>query len=284
MAAPQQQQKKQCFVITPVGKSDSQTRKDADGLIDSIIEPVVGGMGFEVTAAHRMPNVGSITKQIIEKLLQDDLVIANLTDLNANVMYELAIRHAKRKPVVTLAEEGTTLPFDINDQRTIFYLNEFADISPLQKKLRSAVEHTVSQEKPDNPIYRVVNEMLINESTEAPDIQKALFNRLGRIEEALFEIEHTSFQNEDNDGIRFVPDKNSLYMICEPDPKVSVFNNELSKLKNYLIGGATFRDGNFHVYLTLKDEKPKITQIREMAHREGVVIQEIHSGVKVVLN
>jgi hypothetical protein len=49
------------------------------------------------------------------------LVIADLTDHNPNVFYELAIRHATRKPVVQIMHAKDKLPFDVANQRTVFY-------------------------------------------------------------------------------------------------------------------------------------------------------------------
>lgn len=59
--------------------------------MNAVIRPVVEECGYDLVCPHEMAKSCSITQQVIEQLLEDDLVIANLTGLNANVMYELAI-------------------------------------------------------------------------------------------------------------------------------------------------------------------------------------------------
>lgn len=144
--------------------------------------------GYKVHVAHEISSLGSITKQVIEHLLKDDLVITNLTELNPNVMYELAVRHAVRKPVVTIAEEGTVLPFDISDERAIFYRNDMAGAFELVPRLKVAIEEATKELVSDNPIYRVANSILINESTEIPSIEKVLMHRLDSLESLISDL------------------------------------------------------------------------------------------------
>jgi len=108
-----------CFVISPIGDDASETRRSMDGLTDVVIEPTLADLGYHVIVAHRMPNPGSITNQVLELLLSAELVVANMTELNPNVMYELAVRHAACKAVIIIAEKGTRLPFDIADQYSV---------------------------------------------------------------------------------------------------------------------------------------------------------------------
>ena len=84
-------EEKQCFVIAPIGEAESDTRKRSD----QISEP------------------GIITSQVIQHIVDDPLVIADLTGRNPNVFYELAIRHAIKKPLVQIIKKGEAFPFDL---------------------------------------------------------------------------------------------------------------------------------------------------------------------------
>jgi hypothetical protein len=85
---------KTAFIIAPIGDEKSETRKRSDQILKYIIEPVVSDLGFEPVRADKIAKPGMITTQIIEHIISDALVIADLTDHNPNVMYELALRHA----------------------------------------------------------------------------------------------------------------------------------------------------------------------------------------------
>ncbi|HBQ1170933.1 TPA: hypothetical protein L7K29_000882 [Klebsiella aerogenes] len=181
-----------CFVVTPIGGADSTTRRRAQGILDAVMKPVLEEKDFDVFVAHEISSLGSITKQVIEHLLIDDLVITNLTELNPNVMYELAVRHAVRLPVIAIAEEGTILPFDISDERTIFYKNDMLGSCEFKPLLTKAIETAMEEESPDNPIYRVAESIIIKESSTAPSAEKYIMDRLDSIENRMI---NTSYNN-----------------------------------------------------------------------------------------
>jgi len=112
--------KKKCFVIAPIGEDKSPTREHSDTVLKYIINPVIEALGFAPgERADHLGKPGVITTQILERIAQDDLVIADLTDHNPNVFYELAIRHGLRKPFIQMIRADQRIPFDVGQQRTI---------------------------------------------------------------------------------------------------------------------------------------------------------------------
>lgn len=115
------QSKKTCFVISPIGNTDSNTRQRSDQVLNYVIKPAFKKFDYEVIRADTISKAGNITTQIIEHLLEDDLVIADLTENNPNVFYELAIRHSTKKPYIQIKDIETKIPFDISGLRTISF-------------------------------------------------------------------------------------------------------------------------------------------------------------------
>jgi len=182
---------KKCFIITPIGKEISDVRRATDGLIKSVFEPILIGLQYEVLASHTIPEVGSIINQIITHLLNDDLVIANLTTLNPNVLYELAVRHASMKHVIIIAEENTAIPFDISNERIIFYKDDIKGVDELKMKLSQSIQSFQNSEKMiDNPIYRVVQQVKIIKELNIKDgdVNDYILKRLDQIESKISNI------------------------------------------------------------------------------------------------
>jgi hypothetical protein len=81
--------------------------------------------------------------------LEDDLVIADLSERNANVFYELAIRHAIRKPLIQMIMTGEKLPFDVGMMRTIhFDIRDLENVEQTKQDLAKQIQHL--DEHPDD--------------------------------------------------------------------------------------------------------------------------------------
>ena len=107
-----------CFAIGPYGAPDTQTRQWSDFVFSKIIEPVLCA-DYVVERTIDRPESGQISARIERDLTNARLVIADLTDANPNVYFELGFRHALDRPFIHLARAGTTLPFDIADFEVI---------------------------------------------------------------------------------------------------------------------------------------------------------------------
>ncbi len=108
-----------CFVISPIGSAESVERKHANLILTALIEPALAELELEVVRADGISKPGLITGQVIDHIAKAALVIADLSFSNPNVYYELALRHAVRKPVVQLIRAGDKLPFDVGQYRTV---------------------------------------------------------------------------------------------------------------------------------------------------------------------
>ena len=134
--------KKTCFVISPIGEKESKQRKHANEVRDRIIKPIVNEFGYDVIRSDEYQVIGQITHQIVKLIVESDLVIADLSFLNPNVFYELALRHITRKPFVHLIEEGEKIPFDIRDIRAvIFNLSDERTIEQAKREIREQIKN-----------------------------------------------------------------------------------------------------------------------------------------------
>ncbi|MCL4264530.1 MAG: hypothetical protein KJ069_15005 [Anaerolineae bacterium] len=112
------------FVVMPFGKKkglEGQTL-DFNAIYTDLIKPALEDAGFEAFRADEETVSGDILTDMFQELLLADLVIADMSIDNANVFYELGVRHAFRKRGVVHIQSGRAyMPFDIFNVRTIPY-------------------------------------------------------------------------------------------------------------------------------------------------------------------
>lgn len=183
-----EKQGKKCFIITPIGNENSEVFRKAKGVIESTIKPILREYSFtDIKPAYEINVSGMINTQIINRIVNDDLVVANLTGNNPNVMYELCLRHVVAKPIIHICENGTNLPFDIKDSRTIFYENDMLGVEELKNKLRSFMDNlSYTDDYIDNPIYTARKyENLLKETkgTDTNEMLKMLMSISNQISE-----------------------------------------------------------------------------------------------------
>lgn len=112
------------FVIMPFGKKKGGDGSiyDFNAIYTQLIKPSLEAAGFEAFRADEETTSGDILTDMFQELLLADLCIADMSIDNANVFYELGIRHAFRKRGIVHIQAGRAyMPFDVFNVRTIPY-------------------------------------------------------------------------------------------------------------------------------------------------------------------
>lgn len=270
--------KKSCFVVTPIGEEGSEIRNHAMGVIDSVLRPELKNLDYNVIVPHEMNKPGSITNQVIEHLLNDDLVIANLTTLNGNVMYELAVRHAVKLPVITIAEKGTKIPFDIGTERTIMYSNDLAGYPSLKERVLKALSHIhEDQSIIDNPIYRSKENSIIREIQLPSNKEDIILKKLSSLERIVNEYMPTNNVNNRIlvHGSRSGITTQSFHVITDESPES--INSIITELKRYNDYGIKINyslipdEGDFPEYLMLDGQSNIVEKVSQKLLKMGLI-------------
>jgi hypothetical protein len=175
MQNPKLAQKRSCFVIMPFGDvwDDYYTR---------IYSPAISEAGLMPVRADDVFRAGSILQDIVDLLRQSIVVLADITETNRNVHYELGLAHALGKPTVLVAPRDMNLFFDVGQERMVTYTkgNAFWG-SELQAALVRALQETVQDPASAIPTAFMHLKPSRVEADEA-------VVRLRRIEDLLFKL------------------------------------------------------------------------------------------------
>lgn len=160
-----------CFVLMPFGTKPAAGGAviDFDSVYTDLIAPAITTAGLEPLRADEEQTGGLIHKPMFERLILCEFAVADLTTANANVFYELGLRHAVRPAsTVLLFAEGTgRLPFDVAPLRAVPYkvradgkpANAAADQTAIAQRLTQARSMPT-----DSPVFQLVDGF--------PDIQR----------------------------------------------------------------------------------------------------------------
>lgn len=151
-AAPTASELPLCFVVSPIGPEDSDARKIADKVLKHVIAKALSER-YEVQRGDEIAKLGLIAPHVVERLLEAPLVVADLSDGNANVYYELGIRHAEDKPVIHIIADGQDAPFDVKDMDIISYnLKDLDSVDRAREKIRLQASAIEKGAKPITPV------------------------------------------------------------------------------------------------------------------------------------
>jgi tetratricopeptide (TPR) repeat protein len=153
------------FIVRPFG---TKSGINFDDVQKNLIAPALAACDIQGGTTAPFLQAGNIRTDMFQQLLVADIVIADISIHNANVFYELGIRHAlqakrtillraKIKTDPKLRDPQSEVPFDLRTDR---YLDYDAD-SPgdAVALLTSSLRQTLASEKPDSPVFQMLPDL-----------------------------------------------------------------------------------------------------------------------------
>ncbi len=172
---------KNCFVIIGYGKKTSYINGkarllDLDETYTVLIKPVFDALNIPCYRAIDKNVSGSIDRLMLHEIKNADIAIADISTLNANVMWELGVRHAL-KPLHTIMicekEQMSSIPFDVHSFVIHSYTHSeegipYREVERFRKYLTESVTKLLSQDPPvnDSPVFTFLEEELLNTSNK----------------------------------------------------------------------------------------------------------------------
>jgi hypothetical protein len=141
LAKPDKTGGKVAFVVMPFTEREERHPQGFfQEVIKSLIVPAGKAAGFEIRSANRHGS-DVIQSTIINELLKADLVIADLTEHNPNVLFELGMRMAEDRPVALIRAKGTGRIFDVDNMLRVYDYDPCLWPSTVEKDLPFMTEH-----------------------------------------------------------------------------------------------------------------------------------------------
>lgn len=140
--------KKSCFVIMAIGEQELDGQKisygDLRGRYDDLIKEALlkARPDLDIVRADDISAPGTITTDIVTRIMRSDYVVADVTYPNPNVFYELGLRHASKPGTIIIRDTASPkVPFDIAHLRYIGYDSSLQGLKVLASELGKLFTH-----------------------------------------------------------------------------------------------------------------------------------------------
>jgi hypothetical protein len=138
------------FVIMPFSATRTASAEDWTETFEHIFRPAIESTGL---CRRAQVSTGSLITSIIDDLRTSRIVLADITDQNPNVFYELGVRHALSKRTITVSQRAEDIPSDLRGYWAIVYGRTPREVSSFQKELnRLIAEIKQNPDKSDSPV------------------------------------------------------------------------------------------------------------------------------------
>jgi len=191
------EKKLKCFVIMPISDQDGYEKGHFTRVYEYLIKPACESAGFVPERADDDVKTNYIVLDIINKILEADIVLCDLSAKNPNVLYELGIRQAFNKKTLLVKDNKTSRIFDIQGLRTIDY-DESLRVDSVKKDklaLSTSLKETYGADDEEvNSIIQLlsIKPAVINDSVELSNESSLLLKAINDVQSRLSLIEKNS--------------------------------------------------------------------------------------------
>ena len=181
-----------CGVIMPISPTESH---DADHWRDVqvLIHRGIQAAGFRPHNVWENTSTDRVSERIIGNIFNVPIAVADISDLNPNVMLELGLRLASKKPTIVIMNDGGIIPFDIRDFHAIFYPSDLNILrmedffSKIAKALKE--KHSALVKGDYNPFLNSVIVDVASPQTREVGVNELLLSRLEELSMRLARME-----------------------------------------------------------------------------------------------
>ena len=248
------ERKRTCFVIMPFGEKKDLDGKDIDfdDIYRFFFKKAIEDLGIECIRCDEIEEAGSIHEKMFEHIYLADIVVVDITTSNANVYYELGIRHALAKGVtVLIRRKGTTIPFNIQGLQIVEYDQaKFGSIEQAKARIHQIIKNGLVRKYNDSPIHSVLD---LNIEPEGKPLEETLFYeaRLNDNDDLAVGLITGDIQNVKGVDV-WVNSENTNMQMARP------FENSISGVVRYLGAEKDRRNGQIKVDTIFKALQEKM--------------------------
>ena len=243
--------KQTCFIIMPFGEKKDLDGQDIDfdDIYRFFFKKAIEDLGIKCVRCDEIEEAGSIHDKMFEHIYHADVVVVDITTSNANVYYELGVRHALAKGVtVLIRRKGTTIPFNIQGLQVVEYDQaKFGSVERAKARINQIIKNGLDLRLNDSPVHTVLD---LNIEPEGKPIGETKFHeyRIEGTKDVVVGLITGDIQNVTRGVDVWVNSENTNMQMARP------FENSVSGVIRYL--GAEKEDGRVKdtIALALADE------------------------------
>lgn len=187
---------------------------DLDKTFENLIKPVFNSLKIKCFRAKDIRHTGVIDVPMYEWIFKADIVVADLSTLNANALYELGVRHAlKPYTTIVISEDQCKYPFDVNHTVIEPYEHLGKDIGVTESKrfkreLKKKVKSILEDSKKDSPVYTYLPDL---EPPKLKETSEPVLKERTNTEPTLSELIQDAEKAKNNNEFKIAQE---LYKIC----------------------------------------------------------------------